>query len=132
MANSVLTFFESIGGWFRKVFKNVPQWNVVALSALNVVAPLVETVFELADPQAASIVTPIFTQIQADMGTVSGLLQSGNTQNLTSMLNAIKSNFSTLITEAHISNPDSVAKANAAEATITSELEAIIASVPSN
>jgi hypothetical protein len=132
MANPVVTFFESIGSWFKKVFKNVPAWNVIALSALNTVAPIFETVFGLVDPAAAAIVTPIITAIQTDLGTVSQLLASGNTVNLTTLLNAIKANFSTLISEAHISDPESVAKAQAAEATITSELEAILAAIPTS
>jgi hypothetical protein len=132
MSNPIVTFFQSIGNWFKKVFKNVPAWNVVALSTLNTVAPLFETVFALVDPGLAAIATPIITEIQTDLGTVSQLLTSANTANLTTLLNAIKANFSTLASEAHITNPTSLAQAQAAEATITSELEAIIAAVPAS
>jgi hypothetical protein len=130
MASGFVTFFENIGSWFKKVFKSVPAWNVIALSALNAVAPVFETVFALVDPAAATIVTPIITQIQADLGTVSQLLASGQTVNLATLLIAIKTNFATLLQEAHITDAASVAKANAAETTITSELEALISAIP--
>jgi hypothetical protein len=127
-----MSLFSKIDNWFKKVFKKSTAWNVVALSALNVVAPLIETVLDLADPAAGAAVTPIFTEIQTDLGTVSQLLSSGNTSNLSALLNGIKSNFSALLTEAHITDPASVAKAQAAQATITSELEAIIGNIPAS
>ena len=127
---SVSSIFKSIESWFGKVFKNAPAWNVIALSTLNVVAPLIETVVSLAEPAFAPVVTGIFTQIQTDLGSASALLAAGNANGLTGLLNSIKSDFSTLLTEAHITDPASVAKAQAAEASITSELEAIIAAIP--
>jgi len=125
-----MSFFKNIETWFAKVFEDAPKWNVVALSALNIIAPIFETVFTLVDPAVAGIATPIITQIQTDLGTTSQLLASGNASGLTGLLNSIKANFATLLKEAHITDPASVSKANAAEATITSELEAIISSIP--
>lgn len=125
-----MTFFKNIEDWFKKVFKNVPAWNVIALSALNVAAPLIETVLALADPAAAAVVTPIFTAIQADLGTVSQVLATGSTTNLASLLNSVKANLPALLTAAHITDVASVEKANAAVAAITSELEVILAAIP--
>jgi hypothetical protein len=126
----MIKIFDNIGSWFKKVFKNVPAWNVVALSTLNLIAPLLETVLAFADPSAGALIDPIVTQIQADLGTASQLLSAGNTVNLSSLLKAIQSNFSALIAAAHITNPTSVARAQEAETAITSELEAIIAAIP--
>lgn len=126
----MLSFFKKIEGWFATVFKNAPAWNVTALSALNIIAPLVETVVDLADPALGAVMTPIVTQVQAALGTTSQLLAAGNTSGLTGLLNSIQTNFSSLLTEAHITDPASVAKANAAATTLTSEIQAILAAIP--
>ena len=120
MANAVLTEVEKIGSWFAKVFKKLPAWNVQALAALNVAAPYVEFVLEEADPAAAIVIDPIITVVQTDLGTVSSLLASGSTVNLATLLSAIKANFSVLLTEGHITNETSVAKADAFLAEVTS------------
>lgn len=130
MANIIVTEFEKVKAWFSKVFKKLPAWNVIALSALNTAAPLVETIVDLADPAVGAVITPIVTAIQADFGTVASLVSSANTTNLTTFIAAIKTNLGTLLTEAHITDTTSVAKAEAAFTDITSELEAILAAIP--
>lgn len=124
------TEFSKVKTWFSKVFKTLPAWNVVAATALNVAAPLVETIVDLADPAAGAVLTPVLTKIQADFGTVASLLASGNTTNVSTFLNAIKTNLPQLLAAAQISDPASVAKSTAAVATITSEIDAILAAVP--
>ena len=125
-----MSFFGKIENWFKKLFSHVPAWNVIALSALNVVAPLVETILDLADPAVGAIVTPIFTEIQADLGTLAQTFSAGSTTSVSALLNSILTNLPNLLTAAHITDPASVAKAQAAAATITSELQAILAALP--
>jgi hypothetical protein len=125
-----MTFFKSIGAWFAKVFKKLPAWNVIALSALNVAAPLLEDVLKLADPAAEALVAPVLTRIQGGLGTVSGLLTGGSTKNLASELAAIKAEFPDLLTAANITDPASVSKANSILAVITAELDEIAAAIP--
>jgi hypothetical protein len=121
-----MTFFKSIGAWFAKVFKKLPAWNVIALSALNVAAPLLEDVLKLADPAAEALVAPVLTRIQGGLGTVTG----GSTKNLVSELAAIKAEFPDLLTAANITDPASVSKANSILAVITAELDEIAAAIP--
>jgi hypothetical protein len=112
MSNAIVTEAEKITSWFKKIFEKLPAWNVTALSALNVAAPYVEGVLEVVDPAVAAIVDPIVPVVQADLGTVSSLLTPGSTVNLSTLLASIKANFSTLLSEAHITDPASVAKGN--------------------
>jgi hypothetical protein len=130
MANPIVTEFEKIGKWFQGIFKKLPAWNVVALSALNVAAPLVETVVDLADPAAGAILTPILTTIQAKFGTAASLLGSANVTNLSTTLQSIMTDLPTLLSLADVKDEASQAKATAAVTTLTSELQAIIAAIP--
>lgn len=131
MANAIVTEFEKIGSWFKRVFKKLPAWNVIAMSALNVAAPLVETIVDLADPAAGAVLTPILTSIQSKFGTVASLLGSADTTNLSSTLTSIVDDLPTLLEVANVKDATSVAKATAAITTIASELQAILAAIPS-
>jgi hypothetical protein len=130
MASKAVTEFDKIGKWFQSIFKKLPAWNVVALSALNVAAPLIETVVDLADPAAGAILTSVLTTIQAKFGTVASLLGSANVTNLSTTLESIVSDLPQLLSVANISNPESAAKATSAITDIESELQAILAAIP--
>jgi hypothetical protein len=112
MANEFVVEVDKVKSWFLKVFAKAPKATAAALSVLNTAAPLFEAVVAVTDPAAALIIDPIVTVIQADLGTVSQLLATGNITSVSSFLVAIKNNFSTLLTEGHVSDTASVAKAN--------------------
>ena len=131
MANAIVTEFDKIEAWFKSWWKKLPAWNVVAMSALNVAAPLVETILDLVDPAAAGVIEPIITEIQSKFGTAASLISSANTTNLSTTLTSITTQLPTLLSLANITNPASIAKASAAVTTISSEIEAILASIPS-
>lgn len=131
MANALVTEFEKIGSWFKSIFKKLPAWNVIAMSALNVAAPLVETIVDLADPAAGAALTTILTAVQSKFGTVASLIGSANTTNLATTLTSIVDDLPTLLTVANIKDPASVEKATAAVTSIAAELQAILAAIPS-
>lgn len=112
MANEFVVVFDDVKSWFSKVFKNAPKAAASALAVLNTAAPLFEAVVAVVDPALAVVADPIITIIQADLGTVSSLLANNQITSVASFLAAIKSNFSTLLTEGHITDAASVAKAN--------------------
>lgn len=120
MASEIVVIFDKIKSWFSKVFKNVPSDLVTARAALNTAVPLFEEVVAVADPALAAVIDPIVTEIQTDLGTVAGMLQTGSTSTLSGFLTAIKTNFSTLLSEAKITDAASVAKANSFLAVIDS------------
>jgi uncharacterized membrane protein len=112
MANEFIVIFDDVKSWFAKVFKQAPHDATVALSVLNTAAPLFEAVLAVVDPALAVVVDPIVAIIQADMGTVASMLQNNQITGIQSFLAAIKANFSQLLTEGHITDAASVAKAN--------------------
>lgn len=113
MADPFVVAFDDVKSWFSKVFKNAPKDTAAALSVLNSAAPLFEGVIAIEDPALAAVADPIITEIQADMGTVSSMLKNGNITGIGSFLTAIKTNFSNLLSAGHITDPNSVAKADA-------------------
>ncbi len=112
MANLFVVAVEDVKGFFAKVFKNAPKDAAVALSVLNSAAPLLEAAVTVEEPAVAAVIDPILTVVQADLGTVSSMLANNQISSVGTFLTAIKANFSTLLTEGHITNADSVAKAN--------------------
>lgn len=126
MASKVITVLDDIGGWFAKVFKKTQPAAVIALSAINTVAPDAELLLDFVDPAAAVIATPIITEVCADLGTVVNLLKSGNTVNAGTFLVAIKANLSLLLTGGHITNPESVQKATGIVGAITGVVDSIL------
>jgi hypothetical protein len=112
MANEFVVIFDDVKTWFAKVFKAAPKAAAAALAVLNTAAPLFEAVIAVVDPAVAVVVDPIVTIVQADMGTVASMLQNNQITNIGTFLTSIKNNFSTLLTEAHITDEASVAKAN--------------------
>jgi hypothetical protein len=105
------SIFGHVKNWFGKVFKTAPADTVIALSALNAVAPEVEIGLALVDPEAAAVADPIITEIQADLGTVATLLKSGNVAHLPTFISAVKANFAALLAAGHIKDTASQAKA---------------------
>ena len=112
MANEFIVVFDDVKTWFAKVFKNAPKDTAAALAVLNTAAPLFEAVLAAVDPAVAIVVDPIVTIVQADMGTVAGMLQNNQITGIGTFLSSIKANFSTLLSEAHITDAASVSKAN--------------------
>jgi hypothetical protein len=127
MSNGIITVFDDIGAWFKKIFTKVQPWEVTALSALNTVAPEAELLLAFIDPVAAEIATPIITEVQADLGTVASLLKNQNTVNLGTFLTAIKNNLTTLLSAGHITNPASVQKATGIVGAIIGVVDSIAA-----
>ena len=112
MSDPFVVVFDDVKSWFTKVFKSAPKATAAALSVLNTAAPLFEAVVAVTDPTLAVVVDPIVTVIQADLGTVSSLLANNQITSIGSFLAAIKGNFSTLLSEGHVTDAASVAKAN--------------------
>lgn len=112
MSDPFVVAFKDVEGWFAKVFKVAPKSATAALSVLNTAAPLFEAVIAVVDPSMAVVADPIIAVIQADLGTVSSMLANDQITGIGSFLSAIKSNFTTLLSEAHITDSTSVAKAN--------------------
>lgn len=112
MANEFVVIFDDVKSWFAKVFKNAPNEVASALAVLNTAAPLFEAVLAAVNPAVAIVVDPIVVTLQADLGTVASMLKNNQITGIQSFLAAIKANFTTLLSEGHITDEASVSKAN--------------------
>ncbi len=133
-----MTFFHIAMAWLKKVFGNT-NWTHVALIAVTIAAPLVETIATLIGGTAVSnAVTQVIDTIKVDLGVVATTLtqigtkpaDAGTLSLLTNTLNSIKSNLQGLLTMADIKNADTKQKVTVAVTTIVGEVDAIIAAMP--
>ena len=75
---NVLTYFEELGGWLKSHFKKMPSYEVQLSSAVNYLAPFVEELDSLADPQVAVLVNPIIERIKTGLAALAVTIkQSG-------------------------------------------------------
>ena len=120
-----MSLFSEVEGFFKKFFSKAPSTTVVSLAVVNTIAPLAETVIALVDPALETVAAPIITEIQADLAVLSNTLKNGSTSNVTTLVSAIQTNLSALLTAGHIKDPASVAKATGLVNLIKSELSVI-------
>ncbi|MFC5861106.1 hypothetical protein ACFPT7_02245 [Acidicapsa dinghuensis] len=125
MANPIVTIFDDVKNWIGKAFKKVESEGPAIIATINQVAPEAEAVFALVDPVAAAIVNPIATEVVGDLGTVQAFAKQGAFSSIPNFASAIVTNLKTIASEAHISNPASLSKAQG----IVSAIEAMLESV---
>lgn len=135
MSNSVVTFFEKVGSWFKSLFKKAPAVEQQISAVVSYVAPIAESILTLVDPPAALIATPIITEVETGLATLkattSGVSLTGTTlQTVDSVLNSIKTNISGLLDIAEIKNSAKIADITAAVTAITGEVDAILTNLP--
>lgn len=128
--------FKKIGNFFSKLFNSAPSWSQKASTAITLIAPLTNTLVALADgEEAAAQATSIVHEVQSDLAAAASLLSEahGNATapaGLTSVLQAVTDNLSSLLAAGHIKNPEKVSKVSAIVNTITGEISAVLSSLP--
>jgi hypothetical protein len=121
------SFFSRIKAWLKKVLGSAPAWEHTASETLTFAAPLAETIVGLTagEPAAAaiaSVVAKIQTGLAAAAVTIEG---AGPSPTLTSTLNSVKENITTLLTAGQIKDAATQAKVQAIADTLFEEIEAI-------
>jgi hypothetical protein len=126
-----MSFFKEIEAEIKKLFGELPAWDVTASRVITVIAPLLETALLLTDPAAEAIVAPIVTEAQADLATASVIIKgAGPTPTLKSALNSFVTNLSAIETAANIKDPASQTKFTAAVTVINAEIQDILLAIP--
>lgn len=122
-------FFKTIADDFEKLFKKTPTEIHFALALVTYATPFVEGVLTVVDPAAEVLVAPIITRLETGLTTIYSLANQGasSSATLATTLAAFQSDLSTLESVAGIKDAATQAKI----ATITSEVQAIIALIPS-
>jgi hypothetical protein len=129
---SFKTFFEKVGAEIEKLFGKAGLEQKIQ-AVITYAAPIVETIVTLADPPIAPLVNSVISIVQADLATVSAVVQgatptpgSTTSQTITTALNSIKSNLSGLLTDAGVKNSTNFSKISAAVNLIIGEVDAVL------
>jgi hypothetical protein len=122
-----LSFFEKVKAELSKLFAHAPGWEASAAATLTYVAPMVEAVVALADPEAAPAVTAIIGKVQSAMAAAAVVVKTaGPTPTLMTYLNAINNDMTQIESAACIKDPATAAKLTALVGTISGEINAVI------
>jgi hypothetical protein len=129
-----MSIFSKIGGFFKNLFGKEQNWEKAATITLDVATPLVGTLLTLtAGPAASTAVVAIIGQIQADLKSVNDVIVSaGPAPTAESYLNSILANLKELEASADIKNSTNATAVTLITTTLTDEVEAILAELPSS
>jgi len=136
---SFKSFAEKLGAELQKLFGKAGMEQVVQ-GVITYVAPILETITQLAGGSGAeAIVANIIKAVQADLATVSALVQGGTVAAgsttaaaITTALNSVKTNLSSLLQDASIKNSGKVSAITTAANLIISEVEALLGQITSS
>lgn len=110
--------------WSEKLAKDEPKVEVVALSTIEVLAPLAETIIDEADPALAPVVEPLVQKVQADLAALTVTIEDAGSQpTVASVVGSIQTNLSAIDAAVGVKSP----KATQLTATIASDVQSIAA-----
>lgn len=129
-----MSIFSAIGGFFKNLFGKEQNWEKVASVTLAVISPLLNTVLTLtAGPAASTAVLGVITQIQNDLKAVNDVIvTAGPAPDAAGYLNSILANLKELEASADIKNSTNANAVTLITTTLISEVEAILAELPSS
>jgi hypothetical protein len=112
---SFLSALKGFGGWvakeWTKVFNAAPTIEAVADTVFKYVVPALQIILAAVAPEDAAIVAPIITEVQKDVSVVSGLIfDFGANPTAASMVAAIETDLTDLLTAGHIKDTALTAK----------------------
>jgi hypothetical protein len=128
-----MTFFQKFEAEFKKLIGEAPAVEVKIAATLPVATKLLATVLTLIPATAAEApaVTAIVGKIQTGLVASSVLIQGAvNDPTVPGILADVTSNLSSIEAAAQIKDPATLAKLNETVATITGEVGAIAAALP--
>jgi hypothetical protein len=134
---SISTFFEKIGHDLKEIFTST-TWEQKTLAAIAYSEPFLVGMLDLVDPTIAPLVSSVLAAVTSDLGTVKNVVSQGTVApgssaatEVVSALNSVKSNLSSLLTDADVKNSANVAKITAAVNLVNGEVDAILDEAPS-
>ncbi len=125
------SFFSKVKAELKRLFLHGPGWEASAAATLTYVAPLVETIVALADPEAAPLVTSLIQKVQSAMAAAAVVVKNaGPAPTLVTYLHAINNDLAQVEAVAQIKDAGIAQKLATTVATITTEVNAILLAVP--
>lgn len=129
---SLTSFYERVKAELKRLFTHVPGWEASAAATLTYVAPMVETVVTLVDPEVAPAVNGLIAKVQSAMAAAAVVIKAaGPAPTLMTYLNAVNSNLAQVEQAAGVKDPATAEKLNAVLQTITGEVNAILGELAS-
>jgi hypothetical protein len=130
-----MSFFSSVENFFKKFVKNT-TWEQTVSAGIGIAAPGLESIIALtAGESDASTIQSVVSETQTDLATLTGLLaqsKAGTNASATivNVLNAVKSNLSSLLTAGHIKDATTLTKVTAVVNGVIEEIEAVLPLIP--
>jgi hypothetical protein len=130
---SLKSFFHKIGSEIEKWFGSATTEQKI-MGSMNIVGPFLQTIVTLAGgAKAGAEVSSVLSQIKADFGTVSAIVQQGTAaagtplaQSLTTAASSIQANLGAVLTDAGIKNSQHFTTIQTTSNLVIQELEAIV------
>lgn len=139
IGSSLKSFFSKVGQEIEKLFGGKASVEQKVQAVITYIAPLVNTIVTLADPAIAPLVSGVISTVQADLATVSTIVQAGTavpgstgSQSIITALTSVKNNFATLLADAGVKNSANFSKISAAANLIIGETEAVVSELASS
>jgi hypothetical protein len=131
-------FFAKVEAFFKKAFGS-SKWEKTASTTLMIVTPLITTLLTLvAGAPVAALVGGVLATAQKDLAAAvviiddmdtAGTTASGTAQ-VVALLNAVKTNLTSILSIAEVKNSTKVADITAGVNTIVEEIDAILEAAP--
>ena len=136
----IVSFVEKVGSELKRLFKSTigsSTFTKTVQATITYVAPILETILTLVDPAIAPIVARVIGIVQADLATVSVVVQHGKVAPGTpgavaveTALNSIKENLSGLLAVAEVKNSSKIQEITASVNLNVGETDALLNSLP--
>lgn len=128
-----LSFFARVKAELKKLFTHAPGWEASAAATMTYVAPLVETLVTLVDPELAPVVNALIVKIQSAMAAAAVVIKdAGPAPTLVTYLRAVQNDLAQVQSAAGVKDAATAAKLTAVIETISAELNAILAELGVN
>ena len=127
-----VSFFSRVEAELKKLFAHAPGWEASAAATLTYVAPLVEGLVVLIEPEAAPAVSGLIAKIQSAMAAAAVVIkEAGPSPTLITYLNAVTNDLAQILPAAQLKDPVTAQKVTATVSTITLEVNDILAALAS-
>ena len=132
-----VSWFKKVENFFATVLKKVPTVAQRTETFLPYVAGALQTILAIADPALSVVLGPIFSKVEAGLGTISAVVQDGTPAAgssgvtiLETALNSVKSNLASVLDLAEVKNSASQAKISAEITAVITDTDLLLGNLP--
>jgi len=137
VATPKVSWFKKVENFFATVLKKTPSFAQRAQTFLPYAAAVLQTVLAFADPALATILAPFISKAEADLGTISAVVEDGTpaagssaVTTLETALNSLKTNAASVLSLAEVKNSASATKISAELGAFVDTTDALLGNLP--